>query len=172
MESIQYKLQKTIHLNALPKNISQIKHAGSLLKELSDKNSIEDTALILGNEKLLTSLLNSMPENISKANITMGYELQNVTLSALFESIFKLHLNKTKWNKKNTFYYKDLIAVINDPFVQNFWITKDVFEQKLKILLYKDKSIFVSEQELMGMVSDSEELTDLFKLIFLNWHNP
>jgi len=164
--------KKTIHLNALPKNISQIKHAGSLLKELSDNNGIEDTALILGNEKLLTSLLNSMPENISKANITMGYELQNVTLSDLFESIFKLHLNKTKWNKKNTFYYKDLIAVINDPFVQNFWITKDVFEKKLKTLLYKDKSIFVSEQELMEMVSDSEELTELFKLIFLNWHEP
>ncbi len=164
--------KKIIHLNALPKNISQIKHAGALLKELSDNNGIEDTALILGNEKLLTSLLNSMPENISKANITMGYELQNVTLSELFESIFKLHLNKTKWNKKNTFYYKDLIAVINDPFVQNFWITKDVFEQKLKTLLYKDKSIFVSEQELIDMVSDSKELTDLFKLIFLNWHEP
>ena len=163
---------KTIHIIGIPKNISQIKHAGTLLNELSDRNDIEDTALILGNEKLLTSLLNSLPDNISKANITMGYELQNVTLSALFEAIFKLHLNKSKWNKNQTFYYKDLTAVINDPFIHSFWLGNAVFEEKLKTLLYKDKIIFVSEKDIMDLVSDSEDLHKLFNLIFLDWNKP
>lgn len=163
---------KTIHIIGLPKNISQIKQVGSLLKELNNKNDINDTALILGNEKLLTSLLNSIPDNISKANITMGYELQNVTLSTLFEAIFKLHLNRSKWNENQTFYYKDLTAVINDPFIQTFWLGNTVFEEKLKKLLFKDKTIFVSENDVMSLVSDSQELIDLFKLIFLDWDKP
>lgn len=163
---------KTIHIIGLPKNISQIKQVGSLLKELNNSNDINDTALILGNEKLLTSLLNSIPENISKANITMGYELQNVTLSTLFEAIFKLHLNRSKWNENQTFYYKDLTAVINDPFIQTFWMGNTLFEEKLKNLLYKDKTIFVSEQDVMSLASGSEELINLFKLIFLDWDKP
>jgi ATP-dependent helicase/nuclease subunit B len=167
-----FNKKKTIHLHGLPKNISQIKHAGSLLKELHENKDIEDTAIILGNEKLLPSLLNSIPENISKANITMGYELQNVALSSLFESIFKLHLNKKKWKKERSFYYKDLISIINDPFFQTFWLNNTVFEKNLKILLFKDKSIFVTEKELMDLVSDSEELKVLFKLIFLEWDKP
>lgn len=164
--------KKTIHIIGLPKNISQIKQVGSVLKELSNENKIEDTALILGNEKLLTSLLNSLPGNISKANITMGYELQNVTLSALFEAIFKLHLNKSKWNKHHTFYYKDLIAVINDPFIHTLWLGNHGFEEKLKTLLYKDKTIFVTEKDVMTLVSDSEALDKLFSLIFLDWDKP
>lgn len=163
---------KTIHIIGLPKNISQIKEVGSLLKELNNRNDINDTALILGNEKLLTSLLNSIPDNISKANITMGYELQNITLSTLFEAIFKMHLNRSKWNENQTFYYKDLTAVINDPFIQTFWLGNTVFEEKLKKLLYKDKTIFVSENDVMSLVSDSQELIDLFKLIFLDWDKP
>ena len=164
--------KKTIHLHGLPKNISQIKHAGSLLKELNESQGIEDTAVILGNEKLLPSLLNSIPENIAKANITMGYELQNVALSSLFDAVFRLHLNKKKWKKEHSFYYKDLTAVINDPFFQNFWIKNSVFEKNLKKLLFKDKSIFITEKELMDLVSDSEELKGLFKLIFLEWDKP
>jgi hypothetical protein len=164
--------KKTIHIIGLPKNISQIKQVGSLLKELSQGNNIEDTALILGNEKLLTPLLNSIPYNISKANITMGYELQNVALSSLFEAIFKLHLNKSKWNRNQSFYYKDLTAVINDPFIHAFWFGNHVFEEKLKALLYKDKTIFVSDKELMALIPDGEELHKLFNLIFLDWDKP
>lgn len=161
--------KKTIHLYGLPKNISQIKHAGTLIKELHSDKGIEDTAVILGNEKLLPSLLNSIPEDIPKANITMGYELQNVALSALFESIFKLHLNRSKWKKENAFYYKDVSAVINDPFFQALWINHTEFSQNFKTLLFQDRAIFISEQELMDLAGGSQGLTELFNIVFLAW---
>ena len=47
-----------------------------------------------------------------------------------------------------------------------------VFDKNLKTLLFKDKSIFVTEKELMDLVSGSEDLKVLFKLIFMEWDKP
>ncbi len=161
---------KTIHFHGLPKNISQIKHVGSLLKELQQNNGIKDTAVILGNEKLLPSLLNSIPKEITKANITMGYELQNVSLNTFFQALFKLHINRSKWNKERTFYYKDLVSLLNDPFFKSQWMAHQEVEKGLKVILYSDNTIFVSEDQLMKLVAPFEDLSRLFKLIFLGWN--
>lgn len=160
---------KTIHFHGLPKNISQIKHVGSLLKDLQQNNGIKDTAVILGNEKLLPSLLNSIPREIATANITMGYELQNVSLNTFFQSLFKLHINRSKWKKERTFYYKDLISLLNDPFFKSQWMDHQDVENGLKTILYTDHTIFISENQLMNLVTPVEDLSRLFKLIFLEW---
>jgi len=160
---------KTIHFHGLPKNISQIKHVGSLLKDLHRDTGISDTALILGNEKLLPSLLNSIPKEIPKANITMGYELQNAPLNTFFQALFKLHLNRSKWNKEGSFYYRDLIAILNDPIIKSQWINHTKVEKGLREILYDDHVIFVSEDQLMRLIEDIEDLSELFQLIFLEW---
>jgi len=160
---------KTIHFHGLPKNISQIKHVGSLLKDLHRDTGISDTALILGNEKLLPSLLNSIPKEIPKANITMGYELQNAPLNTFFQALFKLHLNRSKWNKEGSFYYRDLIAILNDPIIKSQWISHTKVEKGLREILYDDHVIFVSEDQLMRLIEDIEDLSELFQLIFLEW---
>ncbi|MCA0932792.1 PD-(D/E)XK nuclease family protein [Lutimonas saemankumensis] len=160
---------KTIHLHGLPKNISQIKHVGSVLKELNQNGSIEDTAIILGNEKLLPSLLNSIPQEISTANITMGYELQNVPLSSFFHSLFKMHLNQAKLDKKGSFYYKDLLALLNDPLMKEACESLPEFEDRLKSTI--NKELFISEENLIKIVHDSVYLSDLFQQLFLDWNN-
>ena len=162
---------KTIHFHGLPKNISQIKHVGALLKDLQQNSGIEDTAVILGNEKLLPSLLNSIPKEIAKANITMGYELQNVSLNTFFQSLFKLHLNRSKWKKERAFYYKDLISLLNDPLFKNQWVCHKEIEKGLKTILYTDHTIFISEDQLMDLVAPVKDLSRLFKLIFLGWNS-
>lgn len=160
---------KTIHFHGLPKNISQIKHVGSLLKALHLSEDIEDTAVILGNEKLLPSLLNSMPVEIAKANITMGYELQNISLSSFFQALFNLHLNKSKWKKEQSYYYKDLTALLNDPFFKKLWIKHKEIEIRLKSILYTDKTIFISEAKVLSLAEDCDDIRPLFKLIFEGW---
>ena len=162
--------QKTIHFHGLPKNISQIKHVGSLLKDLHKDTGIKDTALILGNEKLLPSLLNSIPKEITKANITMGYELQNAPINTFFQSLFKLHLNRSKWNKEQSFYYKDLVALLNDPIVKSKWQAHPKVEKGLRDIIYTDHIIFVSENQLMNLIKDIPDLTELFQHIFIEWN--
>jgi len=162
--------QKTIHFHGLPKNISQIKHVGSLLKDLHRDTGIKDTALILGNEKLLPSLLNSIPKEITKANITMGYELQNAPINTFFQSLFKLHLNRSKWNKEQSFYYKDLVALLNDPIIKSKWLSHPKVEKGLRDIIYTDHIIFVSENQLMNLIKDIPDLTELFQHIFIEWN--
>lgn len=159
---------KTIHFHGLPKNISQIKHVGSLLKQLNQSNDIKDTAVILGNEKLLPALLNSIPEEIQSANITMGYELQNISLASFFHALFKLHLNKSKWKKDRSFYYKDLMALLTDPYFQNQWISFQQVALGLKEI-QAAKTIFISEDQLMRIAADHKGIFKLFQLALIDW---
>lgn len=160
---------KTIHFHGLPKNISQIKHTGSLLKDLKIKNDIQDTAVILGNEKLLPALLNSLPTEIAKANITMGYELQNVSLNTLFQALFKLHINRIKRKNDNSFYHKDLSALLNDPFLQIQWMGYPQIQKGLREILYTEKTIYVSSDQIMNLVTDLDDIQPVFQLMFLGW---
>jgi hypothetical protein len=161
---------KVIHLHGLPKNISQIKHAGEILKTLSDKGCLSDTALVLGNEKLLPGLLNSLPPEVPEANITMGYELQNVSLSSFFESLFKVHLNLSARRNKGGYYYKDLQRIFADPQIKKHYLSDPVFRDNWRQLLYKEKRLFISEKEIMGLLGETSPLTDLFKLLFQSWN--
>ncbi len=160
---------KTVHFQGLPKNITQIKHVGTLLKKLYDEGGIEDTAVILGNEKLLPSLLNSMPPEISKANITMGYELQNISLSTFFQALFNLHLNRSKWKNEKTYYHKDLTALLNDPFFKAQWVHFEKIELGLKSILFAEKSIFITESKILKLARQCDEIEPLFNLIFEGW---
>lgn len=160
---------KAIHFHGLPKNVSQIKHAGALLKDLRVNKDIQDAAVILGNEKLLPALLNSLPPEIAKANITMGYELQNVSLNTLFQSLFKLHINRIKRKKDSSYYYKDLSALLNDPFLQAYFMQYPEIKKGLRGILFSEKTIYVHEDQIMALVSNLEEVEVLFQLMFLGW---
>lgn len=160
--------QKVIHLHGLPKNISQIKHIGSLLKSLKEQGLLKDTALILGNEKLLPALLSSLPEEVSEANITMGYELQNVALSTFFDTLFRAHLNRSA-KQKGAFYYRDLQMLFNDPQLKTHCLTDPDFQKNWDRLLLKEKRLFVRERDLLELVSKDSKLSEIFALLFTNW---
>ncbi len=165
----QINSTKVIQLHGLPKNISQIKHTGEILKTLSAEGRLGDTALVLGNEKLLPALLNSLPKEVPEANITMGYELQNVALSSLFESLFKAHLNRAARRNKGAFYYRDLQRIFSEPQIQKHCQTDPVFRDNWTRLLYKEKRLFISESEIEGLSPASTELKGIFDLLFLGW---
>ena len=162
---------KKIEIDGIPKNISQIKKASSILQKLVTENKIQKTAVILGNEKLLPVLLNSLPKEIEHVNITMGYELQNIPLSALFDHIFNLHLHKSKFKQIESFYYKDFIKIIQHPSIKIFWTDNDVFQDKLETLLYKNKTVFISQNDINELIITSPKLEEIFTLLFRSWKN-
>jgi hypothetical protein len=109
-----YKKHKNISVIGVPRNIGQVKYIGEILLEHVNKNgSAENTAVVLGNENLLIPLLNSLPGNIGPLNVTMGYPLKMVPVTSLFENLLILHKNK-----KNEFYYKEVITILSHPFIR------------------------------------------------------
>ena len=92
-----YPSEKNINLIGAPKNISQVKYVSELLNEIkTEKGSIENTAIVLGDETLLLPLLNSIPEGINNLNITMGLPLRSIPLSTLFKTLFSIHKSSSK----------------------------------------------------------------------------
>jgi len=87
--SSHFTSKKNIEIIGAAKNISQLKYAGEILTKVSDH---KNTALVLGDESLLSVALNSIPENVDAINITMGYPLQNVPTSQLISAIFQLFI--------------------------------------------------------------------------------
>ena len=81
--SNEYKKEKNIQAIGTPKNIGQVKYVGELLQSMSFEE-INDTAVVLGDEKLLIPLLNSIPRNVKNINVTMGYPLKNSNIYSFF----------------------------------------------------------------------------------------
>ncbi|WP_462280615.1 PD-(D/E)XK nuclease family protein [Salinivirga cyanobacteriivorans] len=59
--------------------------------------------IILGNESLLTPLLQTLPDDTGKINVTMGLPLQNTSLLGLVKILMQVKQQKIK-NKGNTLY--------------------------------------------------------------------
>lgn len=143
---------KNIEFIGAPKNITQIKYAGELLSKLENH---QNTALVLADENLLALTLNSLPNSVKNINITMGYPLKDIPFSNLFEKLFKLHLNQQKFNKQlqSQFYYKDVLNLLNDPFLNK--LHGDIL-QKIVAKLKSENTIFLSKKMIEDCLSNSE----------------
>lgn len=106
-----FQQPKNIQIIGAAKNITQIKYAGEILSKFPSHHK---TALVLGDESLLPITLNSLPKHVEAVNITMGYPLKDVPLTALITALFKLHLNQKKLQQKEAhlFYHKDVITLL------------------------------------------------------------
>jgi len=140
--------EKNIEVIGATKNVSQLKYAGEILKKLSDH---QNTALVLGDETLLSVALNSIPENVNAINITMGYPLQNVPTSQLISSVFQLFITQDKLQKtvSNEFYHKDIVRFFNNPIV--FQLINEGSEEvvlNIQETISKENKSFVNETEI------------------------
>ncbi|MBP5301658.1 MAG: PD-(D/E)XK nuclease family protein, partial [Bacteroidales bacterium] len=104
-----------VEVVSVPSAIGQAKKAADYLHGMDP----DSTAIVLPDESLLMPLLNSVPEEISKINVTMGYGLSNSAFAALMSSLGPLQLNKRSRGGETSFYHKDVTAVLSHPFVLN-----------------------------------------------------
>lgn len=116
-----FKSEKSIKIVGVPKNIGQVKFTGQLLSDI-DQQEAENTAVVLNDETLLYPILNSIPENITEINLTMGLPLNQTSLYDLVRAIYMLHANALKFNKrikgKYTYYFRNILTVLENQFLQ------------------------------------------------------
>ncbi len=107
---------KKIQVVGVPKNISQVKYAGKLLKQLhlEQGGRLSNTAVVLSDETLLNPLLNSIPKEIEKVNITMGYPLNKTLFDDFFMQFLDLYIHK----QTNGWYYKNILSFLSNSHTQ------------------------------------------------------
>ncbi|WP_010181496.1 PD-(D/E)XK nuclease family protein [Aquimarina agarilytica] len=109
-----FEAKKNIHITGVPKNIGQLKYVGQLLQDFSPEQ-LSKTALVLADETLLLPVLSSLPQNVQHVNITMGLPLNQLPFAAFIHQYFTL---KSSLQTAATFYYKDLISVLQSPYTK------------------------------------------------------
>ena len=118
--SNNYSTKKNISVIGTAKNIGQAKYIGEIIGKIKNPNALNNTAIVLGDEKLLTPLLNSMPNKIEDLNITMGLPIKLSSTASLFDNLLKLHSE----NKKS-FYYKNVISILSHELIVPLLNTSD-----------------------------------------------
>jgi len=75
------------------------------------------TAVVLPDESLLVPLLHSLPEQIGKVNVTMGFPLKSTPVSGLIEHIFELQKRMRVSGERISFYHQTVSNILNHQYI-------------------------------------------------------
>ncbi len=118
------ELKKTrVEAIGVPSGVGQAKQVSQLLSGLIQSNAIPDpgeaiqTAIVLPDETLLMPLLYSIPPEIGKINVTMGYSLSNASIAYLIDLIAQLQKSARGEEGAFTFYHRHVKALLAHPLI-------------------------------------------------------
>lgn len=158
-----------VEVIGIPSAVGQAKYVHTIIKSLMDEKQITsstqamNTALVLPDENLLLPALYSIPGEIDKINVTMGYSLGNSSISGLMEHVFELQRNIRRSENYTGFYYKPVLAILNHRYITNV-ASDEAKVLRTNIIQYNKTT--VSFQDLQSH--------PLFQLIFrpvFNWQD-
>jgi len=171
------KSEMSIDIIGVPGNVGQAKVTGELLQSLSgtEKGSL-NTALVLNDEKLFLPVLNSIPEEISDFNVTMGLPLKYTPLFELIDSVMALQENMERFSKmrsqeRNSFYMADIYKVMMHPFMLYLTNNGPQLRHDIQKLISSNK-VFYSQYELEELfIENCPDFYENAGTIFKPWNN-
>ena len=101
-----------VHVLSVPSAVGQAKQIPAILEQLG-AGGIE-TAVVLPDESLLMSVLNSVPEHIRDINVTMGYPMSGSALSALMDDVAALQIHLREKDGQWYFYHKQVWSIFSN----------------------------------------------------------
>ena len=140
-----------IRLIGVPSGVGQAKVSHQLLQELIEEKSISadneglNTAIVLADEQLLLPVLYSIPEEVDKINVTMGYSLQHSSIASFISAIATLQNNARKTGGKMGVYYKFILALLNHPLTA---LVERQAADQLKHYIQSRNRVLLTEEEL------------------------
>ncbi len=152
-----YSTPKDIALVEAANALDQVKEIGNLLKDLSADQQ-RNTAIVLADEELLLPLLNSLPANVHKVNVTMGVSLKSQPLTLWVMALMELHIRYPK-----NFYYKALFKVLEHPVCQLILADGSLLVQKMT----RENQISINKEAICANFKAKDQ--HLLELLFASW---
>ena len=103
----------------IPSATGQAKLLPDLLAEVPEDQRGLDFAVVLGDETMLMSVLNSMPVCPEGINVTMGYPLASSELAALMTDVMDLQLHLRNKDGQSFFYHKQVHDIFSSGLLRN-----------------------------------------------------
>lgn len=154
-----FESEKSFKVVEVQKNVGQAKYVGELLSSLPIE-TLKKTAIVLGDETMLSPLLHSLPENVSHINVTMGMPIKNFPGPTFFELLFNLQLRAGE-----NLYYKDIMSILNHPFGQSLVSSAPDITKKIN----RENITHITSDTLLKSSNPADGA--MLQLLFENWND-
>lgn len=171
---------RKIHAAGFPDPITQARHCGSIVREIStDPKALEKCVIVLMDMSQMFPVLHSLPSETGHINVTVGYPLRQTSLAAFILDIITIQVNSVKFNESSArrepeFHYSDILLILNNPYMHlllkaqneasSDWLTITI--QQIR----QGSKAFYSRNEIIG---NQPELFinhhQLFDALFMRW---
>lgn len=154
---------KNLSIVACPEDVLQAKYAGQRLHELlkDKKENLQQTCVVLADENLLLPMLNSLPHEVEKANVTMGLPYTYSWLHTLTLALMRLHHDQ----HGGAFYYRHVVSLIGNEYFETLTGTQNL-RDKLQGYLTQNKLVYLKKEELLFHLQRLGVETDSIAYLF------
>jgi len=152
-----YANSKTIKAIGIPREVSQAQYVADLLTEFNetDKQVLNETAVILNDEALLNPLLHSLPSTVPDANITMGYPLEKTALAGFFSKIIQCYEDQDP----KGWYARNILSMLAHPIFKRVLDDNgEAIIAELRTSIYNENPAYVGPETLRSELDKSQVL--------------
>lgn len=136
---------------SVPSSYGQVKHVEGILSKVGLKASESDCAIVLPDEGLLMPLLNSIPEEVTDINVTMGYPMSYSELWSLMSDIMKMQLHVNRKDGGCRFYHKYVWDVFSNALFRKLMDGEEMKACRERVAQIKQEArYYISQEELSG----------------------
>ena len=155
-----FSQKKEIKIIGASQGVGQAKIAGKILESIAPADQ-EKTAVVLGDESLLSPMLQSIPNNVEAVNITMGMPLKSIPLHSFFQVLMDAQISKGT----HGFYYQYVIRILSDSAINR--LIPDLSKRLLTAIKVQNK-VFAKSKYLIETTQNVKE-KEIMELLFLPW---
>ena len=125
---------------------------------------LSDTALVLSDETQLMNAVEHISPYVSDMNVTMGYKIRNSVAGQWIEQLLQLQANKRPSEDNVTFYFKNVLAVLQHPFFVSVSadFSKTMAERIKKEAMFQVAQDILAEDEFGRLVFCNQTDSQLF----------
>lgn len=153
-DSLQHNVnkKKDVSVTGVSLEVGQAKLIGEEVGMLLESGvKEEDIVVILPQDYMLFPVLNSIPGNVEKLNVTMGYPLKDTPLFGLFEAAIELQEHATlSLDNGLSFYHRPTLDILSHPYL--YTDDKSPLDKLIKEIKGKNK-IRIYQQEILSVQS-------------------
>ncbi|MCS4434380.1 PD-(D/E)XK nuclease family protein [Aquiflexum gelatinilyticum] len=145
-----------IHTYATPLKTNQANLVGSILEKGGQDENWEETVVILPDEQMLFPILHTLPGQIDKVNVTMGYPVKNTPVYAFLEAVLEMQRFIKVEEGKVLFYHQPVKNLLSSIYLK---AENESFVAKTLADMQEKNQIYIPEYSL-------HQGGTLFQLIF------
>lgn len=148
--------EKKITIKAVAGDSLQAIAANATVRDYKD-DGLQDVAVVLADENLLTPFLNNLAGDISTLNVTMGLPMRYSSVSAFFGHLWEMHIRQELNGRSDVkgnpaFHYQQWDDLLSLPLFRRLERERGDFE-KVRKTLRTQNQIFISLSEIESWCS-------------------